>query len=218
MSLFGKKRVPDAVIDLFFPRCCPFCGKITDGALLCPSCAAALPITGEHPTVEGTYGRCAAPLYYERQVRDALLAFKFHGRMGGLDCFGEMLADCAAGSFAGEFDTVTWVPVSDKRRKARGFDQSYELCRAACRHWGVEPVATLRKVWDNPPQSGITAPEERRANVLGVYEAMAENVWGRRILLFDDVLTTGATMTECARMLRESGAAEVVCLTLCRVR
>ena len=218
MSLLGKKTVRDAVMDLLFPRRCPFCGKITDGALLCTACAAVLPVTGEHPTAEGTYGRCAAPLYYERQVRDALLAFKFHGRMGGLDCFGEMLADCAAGSFPGEFDTVTWVPVSDKRKRERGFDQSYELCRAACRHWGVEPVAALRKVWDNPPQSGITAPEERRANVLGAYEPGAETVWGRRILLVDDVLTTGATMAECARVLRESGAAEVVCLTLCRVR
>lgn len=218
MSLLGKKTVRDAVMDLLFPRRCPFCGKITDGALLCTACAAVLPVTGEHPTAEGTYGRCAAPLYYERQVRDALLAFKFHGRMGGLDCFGEMLADCAAGSFPGEFDTVTWVPVSDKRKRERGFDQSYELCRAACRHWGVEPVAALRKVWDNPPQSGITAPEERRANVLGAYEPVAEKVWGRRILLVDDVLTTGATMAECARVLRESGAAEVVCLTLCRVR
>ena len=82
MSLLGKKTVRDAVMDLLFPRRCPFCGKITDGALLCTACAAVLPVTGEHPTAEGTYGRCAAPLYYERQVRDALLAFKFHGRMG----------------------------------------------------------------------------------------------------------------------------------------
>ena len=206
------------VLDLLFPHRCPFCGAVTGRRLLCARCAADLPITGEHPVTEGPYGRCAAPLYYERQVRDALLEFKFHGQMGGLDCFGEMLADCAAGSFPGEFDTVSWVPVSSKRRKTRGFDQAYELCRATCRAWGVKPVPTLRKIWDNPPQSGIRAAEERRANVLGVYEAIGENVWGRRILLVDDVLTTGATMSECARVLRESGAAEVVCLALGRVR
>ena len=205
-------------LDLLFPRRCPFCGRVTGGELLCAPCAAALPITGEHPAAEGTFGRCAAPLYYERQVRDALLDFKFRGKMGGVDCFGELLADCAAGSFAGEFDTVSWVPVSEQRRRERGFDQAYELCRAACRHWGVEPTPTLHKVWDNPPQSGIHAPEERRANVLGVYEAIPPNVWGRRILLVDDILTTGATLTECARVLRESGAAEVVCLTLGRKR
>lgn len=209
----------DQVLELLFPHRCPFCGAVTEGgALLCAPCAADLPITGEHPLVEGSFGRCAAPLYYERAVRKAVLAFKFHGKMGALDCFGDLLADCAAGSFAGEFDTVSWVPVSDQRRRERGFDQSFELCRAACRHWGVEPTPTLRKIWHNPPQSGITAPEERRANVLGVYEAIAPNVWGRRILLIDDVFTTGATMAECARVLRESGAAEVVCLTLGRKR
>ena len=207
------------IMDLLFPRRCPFCGKVTEsGALLCAPCAESLPITGEHPAVEGTFGRCAAPLYYEHQVRDALLDFKFRGKMGGLDCFGELLSDCAAGSFPGEFDTVSWVPVSEKRKKERGFDQAYELCRAACCHWDVKPTPTLRKIWDNPPQSGIRAPEERRANVLGVYEAIAENVWGRRILLIDDILTTGATMSECSRVLRESGAAEVVCLTLGRKR
>jgi ComF family protein len=209
----------NGLLELLFPRRCPFCGKVTEGgALLCAACAAALPVTGDRAVVEGSFGRCASPLYYEGRMREALLAFKFRGRMGGLDCFGELLADCAAASFSGEFDTVSWVPVSEKRKKERGFDQAYELCRAACRAWGVEPTPTLRKVWHNPPQSGIHAPEERRANVLGAYEAIAENVWGRRILLIDDILTTGATMSECARVLRENGAAEVVCLTLGRKR
>ena len=207
------------LFDLLFPRRCPFCGRVTEGgALLCAKCAAELPVTGEHPVVEGTFGRCASPLYYEGQVREALLRFKFRGGLGSTDCFGELLCDCAAGAFSGEFDTVSWVPVSDKRRRERGFDQSFELCRAACRHWGVEPTPTLRKTVHTKPQSGIHDAAERRANVLGVYEAIAPNVWGRKILLVDDILTTGATLTECARVLRECGAAEVVCLTLGRVR
>lgn len=205
-------------MDFFFPRHCPFCGRVSGGALLCPSCADRLPTTGENAVAEGTYGRCAAPLYYSGAVRKAVLRFKFRGDLAGLDCFGYLLADCAAASFPGEFDTVSWVPVSRRRLRERGFDQAYELCRSACRHWGVEPVETLRKTLETPPQSGITADEERRANVLGAYEAVAPNVWGRRILLVDDVLTSGATMSECARVLRESGAAEVLCLTLGRAR
>lgn len=214
-----KQTFGAAVMNLLFPRHCPFCGHIAPrGQMLCKTCADALPITGEHPLQEGPWGRCASPLHYKGQVRDAVLNFKFRGKMGGLDCFGELLADCAAGSFPGEFDTVTWVPVSPQRKKERGFDQSYELCRAACRHWGVEPTPTLRKIYHNQPQSGLSDAAERRGNVLGVYEPIPENVWGRRILLIDDVLTTGATMNECARVLRECGAAEVVCLTLCRVQ
>ena len=207
------------VLDILFPRRCPFCGKVTDGgALLCAKCKDNLPVTGEHPVVEGTFGRCASPLYYEDAVREALLRFKFRGGLGSTDCFGDLLCSCAAEAFPGEFDTVSWVPVSDKRRRERGFDQSFELCRAACRHWGVEPTPTLRKTVHTKPQSGIDDAAERRANVLGVYEAIAPNVWGRKILLVDDILTTGATLTECARVLRENGAAEVVCLTLGRKR
>ena len=208
----------EKVLELLFPRRCPFCGKVTGGALLCAACAAKLPVTDLQPVQEMTFARCAAPLYYEQSVRDALLDFKFHSRSGGLDCFGELLAQCAAAAFAGEFDTVSWVPVSDKRRRQRGFDQSYELCRAVCRHWDTKPVATLRKVYHNRPQSGISAAEERRANVLGVYEPIPEHIWGRRILLVDNILTTGATLGECVRVLRENGAAEVVCLTLARKR
>ena len=212
-----KQTFGAAVMDLLFPRRCPFCGRVLSrGQMLCRGCADALPITGEHPLQEGAWGRCAAPLHYQGRVRDAVLDFKFRGKMSGLDYFGWLLADCAAGSFAGEFDTVTWVPVSPQRKKERGFDQSYQLCRAACRHWDIEPLPTLRKVYHNRPQSGLSDAAERRGNVLGVYEPIAENVWGRRILLVDDVLTTGATMAECARVLRECGAAEVVCLTLCR--
>lgn len=205
-------------MDFFFPRRCPFCQKVTDGELLCRRCGDTLPFTGERAMVEGAFGVCASPLYYEEQVRQALLRLKFQARLGGLDCMGELLAQCAAEHFSGRFDTVTWVPVSRKRLRQRGFDQAFELCRSTCRLWGVEPVQTLHKVWDNPPQSGLTAAEERRANVLGVYEADAAQVCGRKILLLDDVLTTGATLSECARVLREAGAAEVVCLTLCRVR
>lgn len=213
-----KKTFTAAVLDLLFPRRCPFCGRVSGGALLCRDCADALHFTGEHPVVEGTFGRAAAPLYYDDRARRAVLDLKFHGRTGGLDCFGELLADCAAASFPGQFDTVTWVPVSRERKRERGYDQAYELCRAACRFWDVEPVETLRKVWHNPPQSGIHEPEKRRANVLGVYEPVPQHIWGRRILLIDDVLTTGATVGECARVLRENGAAEVLCLTLCRAQ
>ena len=213
-----KKNLWELLKDFFFPRRCPFCGRSCGGALLCSRCAAELPFTGEHAVVEGSFGRCASPLYYENRVRTAVLALKFSGRLGGLDCFGDLLAQCAAEHFAGQFDTVTWVPVSPQRKKERGFDPSYELCRGACRHWGVEPVPALRKIWHNQPQSGLKDAAQRRGNVLGVYEPIPENIWGRRILLVDDVLTTGATMGECARVLRENGAAEVVCLTLCRRR
>lgn len=206
--------------ELLFPRKCPFCGKPTGKKLLCDNCRRDLPYTGQNALRRGAiYGRCAVPLYYESGVRRAVLDLKFHGAVGGLDCFGELLASCAAEQFPGEFDAVTWVPISENRLRHRGYDQARCLAESTCTHWGVRPTATLRKIVDNVPQSGLRDIAERRGNVLGVYEVVSvPDIAGRRWLLVDDVLTTGATMGECARMLREAGAAEVVCLALATPR
>ena len=80
------------------------------------------------------------------------------------------MAEKAAEVYADRFDAVTWVPVSKQRLKKRGFDQSRMLCASLCVDWHTEPQETLRKVRDNPAQSGIGDPAERRANVLGAYE------------------------------------------------
>ncbi|MEE0563908.1 MAG: ComF family protein [Oscillospiraceae bacterium] len=209
-------RLQKQLGNFLFPRKCPFCGTVTGGRLLCGSCERTLPYTGENALRQGTFGRCVSPLYYTGPVREAILRFKFQGRTGGLDCFGRLMADCAARWYPGEFDTVTWVPVSRKRLRQRGFDQSRLLAASLCVDWHVAPVETLRKAVDNPAQSGLTDAEHRRANVLGVYEALPENVRDKRLLLIDDIVTTGSTLTECVRVLREAGAADVVCLTLAR--
>lgn len=203
------------ILDFFFPRHCPFCGAPVGKELLCQKCRTALPFTNEHALHTGTFGKCAAPLYYEDKVRDAILQYKFKAKLGGLNCFGMLMAECAAEQYSGEFDAITWVPVSKKRLKKRGFDQTRYLTGAMCVDWHVTPIETLRKVVDNPAQSSLESAEERRANVLGVYEAVnVEQFRGKRLLLVDDILTTGATLGECVRVLKEAGAAEVMCLTL----
>jgi ComF family protein len=209
-------RLSRSVMDFFFPRRCPFCGRPVGKELLCAACERELPFTGEQAVRRGAlYGRCASPLYYEGAVRQALLDFKFHGKLGGLNCFGSLMAQCAAEHYSGAFDAVTWVPVSAKRLKKRGFDQARYLAGSLCVDWHVPPEETLRKTADNPPQSGIRDAAARRANVLGMYEPVhPERIAGRRWLLVDDILTTGATLGECARVLREAGAADVLCLTL----
>ena len=205
------------MLDLFFPRHCPFCGRIVGRELLCGTCKASLPYCGEVRT--GGFGRCAAPLYYEGAVREAILAFKFKGKLEALDCFGSLMAQTAAEAFSGAFDAVTWAPVSRKRLRQRGYDQARLLCASLCVDWHVEPQETLRKVRDNPAQSGLEDAAARRANVLGVYEAVKPaDIAGKRFLLVDDILTTGATLGECVRVLKAAGAADVVCLTLTATR
>ena len=206
-------------MNLLFPPKCPFCGKVQDVPGICPDCEKDLPwIPGAEALREGPGGlRCAGAVWYEKTVRDALLRLKFQGASEIAEPLGELIARCAAEQFGGEFDTVTWVPVSKKRLRKRGYDQSELLARSACRVWDNQPVRLLEKKVDNPAQSGIHDGAARRANVLGVYEAVGD-VAGKRILLIDDICTTGATLIECTRVLEDAGAEQVVCVAVALTR
>ena len=213
------KHLPEALVNLFFPPKCPFCGKVLDTPDICPACEKALPWTAEAEGLrQGAGGLCcAALLWYEDLAREGLLRFKFHGSSAAAEALGGLVARCAAERFSGEFDTVTWVPVSKKRLRQRGYDQARLLAESACRRWDTKPVALLRKVADNPAQSGLTEAAARRANVLGVYEALPEAA-GKRVLLIDDICTTGATLTECVRVLKDGGAESVACAAVALTR
>lgn len=210
----------DAILDLLFPPKCVFCQELTEGGLICPKCAAALPETGDAAVRELSAGfRCAAPLYYEGIARESLLRFKFHDRGHYARGCAPLLAQTAALELGDCFDFVSWTPVSRKRLRERGYDQAELLARELCRLWETEPVRTLQKSVHTPAQSGIAEAEKRRANVLGVYEAVNRPQWaGKRILLVDDILTTGATLREAARTLTLAGAAEVTALTVAMAR
>lgn len=206
-------KLLDMLLDLVFPVKCPFCGKVQDVPGICPACMKSLPWTDE------AYGLreldpglfCAAPLWYDGPVREGIRRFKFRGGVGAAGPLGELIAQVTAERFSGEFDVVTWVPVSAKRLRQRGYDQARLLAESACKLWGVTPEPLLRKIRDNPAQSSLESVEERRKNTEGVYES-AGNSSGKRILLIDDVCTTGSTLSSCASVLREAGAAEIVCV------
>lgn len=212
------------VRELFYPRRCCACMKVLlpweSG--FCDACKRQLPWVEEGkiqaPLLPHEL-RCAAPLWYEEGARQAVLRLKFREGSWVADILGVLLAECAASYCAGDFDCVTWVPVGRKRLRQRGFDQAQLLAACACRLWETEPVAMLRKVTDNPPQSGIQDPAARRANVLGVYDPInTDKILRSRILLVDDVCTTGATLEECARVLMEAGAADVTAVTVAKTR
>ena len=209
-------RLLDSLAALLFPPHCAFCGKVGVQGV-CSECEKALPYCKTPLHERAEIGACLAPLKYEGIVREALLSYKFHAGQSRCTGFGDVLAQAAAEHFGGEFDLVTYVPVSKKRKQKRGYDQSYLLARETCRHWDTAPAALLQKTKDNVAQSSLSSREERQKNVAGVYAAVnEEKIRGARILLIDDILTTGATLGECVRVLREAGAADVVCATLAR--
>ena len=205
-----------AITDLLFPPKCMFCRKILrggDGAA-CKACEAEL--TGHDGVRTGTYfSRCVIPMAYEGKVRDAIIRFKFQDQPGYATEFGRILAKCIQNAFAGQYDLITWIPVSGERLKKRGYDQAMLLAMAAALELGDVAVETLRKTADNPAQSSLTDAAARKTNVQGAYTVPEpELIEGKRVLLIDDIITTGSTLDEASRTLLASGASEVLAAAL----
>ena len=214
--------IVSSFLDIFFPPKCIFCGKIvpSKGERICPRCKSALPYTGSHPSQKGHFfSLCVAPLYYEDEVRESLIRYKFGGAPGYGRTYGTMMAECISKELEGRWDILSWVPLSAKRYKERGYDQAKILAEAVGAELGAKPISCLKKVKHIPKQATMGSPEKRRANISGAYIVInREAVEGKRILLIDDIITSGSTLGECARMLRSSGAAEVICAAVARSR
>lgn len=210
------------LLDLLFPPKCVFCDRLLEapGSPVCPTCARDLPaVEPDKPLLRAGGFDCAAAFYYEDMVKTAVHALKFQNRPGRAAVLGRYIAQAAAERLPGRFDAVTFVPVSPVRRFQRGYDQSQLLARAAAEAWGLQPLSLLRKVRHTRPQSTLRAPEERRANALGAYAPVRPAAGaGRRLLLVDDVCTTGSTLSACAETLLAAGAADVVCAVLAVAR
>ncbi len=113
------------------------------------------------------------------------------------------------------YDVLTYIPVAPLRKYRRSYDQVELIAQAVAKELDTTLVPTLRKIRNTPPQSGFKDVSQRRANVLGVYRVKnADLVREKRILLLDDVITTGATASECARVLLTAGAKEVYCAAM----
>lgn len=189
------------LLDLVAPRVCPAC----DGALpageagFCGACAPLLD-PGERA------GRAVAAYVYGGPMADAILALKYGGRAEHAAVLGRLLAERAV-ELAGSVDAVVPVPLHPARLRERGFNQSALLARPVASALAVPLVTSdLRRVRDTPPQASLTAGA-RATNVRGAFLALRAPA--SRVLLVDDVRTTGATLEACARALRAAGARRV---------
>ena len=196
-----------------FPSKCVLCRKVlkeneTD---LCRECRAHTPEFSKQTKKLPYLAGWTALWYYEGDVRRSILRFKFYNARSYAETYGRLLAMKLLQEET-EFDLLTWAPISRMRKWRRGYDQVELIAQAVGKELGIAPVATLKKRRNNPPQSGIRDAARRRANVFGVYQVLdPQQISGKRILLLDDIMTTGATAGECARMLLTDGAKEVYC-------
>ena len=216
-------RRTDWALDLLFPPKCPYCQGVLEGSYV-PACSQCQPVL---PWLVGAQGErkvdftagCLSPLAYRGKVVESIHRFKFSGRASYARAYGILVAQCVRDHWQEPLDAVTWVPLSRPRRRQRGYDQAKLLAQWTARELELPLLGMLDKVRDIPPQSGIQDDAQRRANVLGAYQLRPKaRPEGLRLLLVDDVVTSGATLGECARLLAGGGAKRVVCAALAQAR
>ncbi len=233
----------EALLDLCFPPRCLGCGVLLPAPgrfFFCLCCGENLvPIREPICTCCGRMLRSAAGgnrlcglclagnrhfdlaralFLYKGPLLPPLHAFKYLGDRSCLSSFAAAMERWPFGADLGEIDWLLPVPLAAGRLRERGFNQALELARALFPAWRARiRIDLLRRVGERPPQTSL-AGAARRRNVKGVFEAEAsESLRGKTVLLVDDVYTTGATVSECARVLRRAGAGMVRVFTLARV-
>jgi len=229
-----------SVLDLLFPPLClgcrqpvadsGFCGdcwsKLTflDGPA-CACCGIPFPVALEGENLcaaclakPPSFDRARAIMAYDDNSRGAILALKHADRLELVPGFARWLARSGQQLIA-DSDVIVPVPLHPSRLWRRRYNQSAELGRKLARDWKLQfdPFALVRSR-ATPSQGAMASAKARRRNVLSAFKVpQPGRVAGKRLLLLDDVLTTGATAEACARALKRAGAARVHVLALARV-
>ncbi|MFA5451195.1 MAG: ComF family protein [Dehalococcoidales bacterium] len=217
------------VLDFLFPPKCTSCGRegkyICDGCLnlvvhvkppVCPICI--LPVTGNRKCdcrFWQSLDRLNSPYVFQGTIRKAVIQFKFHNLRAIAPFLATLLYRYLA-SRTIPFDVLVPVPLHKKRLRERGYNQSLILARELGRLTGAPCEPALTRNRHTPSQVDSNNASQRRNNVNGAFICGNNTVEGKKILLIDDVATTGATLDSCAHSLKKAGASTVQALTLAR--
>lgn len=181
---------------------------VTDENNVCEVCMASLEPFDTVIKIGDIDGMKAA-FIYDGVIKQAIMNFKYNGRK----YIAKPLAQFMEADDRWNIDFVTFVPITEKKKRKRGYNQSEELARHFCNRTGLQLRGDiLTKVRDTDSQTKLTR-EQRRANLKGAFKAM-ERIKGLSVLLIDDVITTGSTALECAHMLKRAGAKRVYVLAV----
>jgi competence protein ComFC len=225
-----KSILNNFLLDILFPKFCLCCKR--EGSYLCQDCLSVLEIMEnsfclcENPVRLAETGKCRkcqrrqlAGLYFavsykNNLVKNLIHQFKYEPYIKGLSVSLALIIithfDLIQKNFEQGDYVLIPVPLAKKRLKGRGFNQSEEIAKELSGRLGIPLFSdALLKIKSTAPQTEL-AKEERLENIRGVFSVEnAEKIKNKKILLVDDVYTTGSTMEECSRILKDSGAKEV---------
>lgn len=205
--------VIDSLLDLIYPPRCMLCRRVLkDGEHdFCCKCESELGrFRNSEVRRDVKYVRlCVAPFNYKDELRASFHRYKF----GSVTAYGRIYADFIAKSIDENqisCDIISWVPLDNKGLRRRGYDQSEIIARALADKLNIPCEKLLEKVRKTKRQSSLNDREARRKNVSGAYRCVVkEELLGKRVLIVDDIVTTGSTLGECALQLSRNGCNEI---------
>lgn len=212
-------------LDLLFPRYCIGCGR--EGDFICAKCRVSLPFItppvcekcGRTLLGEQQCNRCIegqneidgvrAPFAFEGLIRQSVHMLKYQNIKALAETFAVFLYNCLK-SNALSVDTLVPVPLHSKRLRERGYNQSGLLARELGKLSGLPVIEDhLIRYLYTPPQAQSSGVGERRNNIMNAFKCLDNKLQGKRVLLVDDVATSGSTLNTCARELKSNGAKSV---------
>jgi predicted amidophosphoribosyltransferase len=201
--------VLQSVVAALLPARCPGCGRAAEP--ICPACERGLRPAYPAPPPAGV-DRWAAPFAYEGAARELVARAKYRHARSAVPWLATAMAETAEVRDLAAVDAVTWPPTTRARRRDRGFDPAETLARLVAGRLDRPSAGLLRRT-GGEAQTGRPSLERRRGGPR--FTATARGV-PARVLLVDDVATTGATLQAAALALRTAGARSVVALTAAR--
>lgn len=204
------------ILDFLFPPRCPLCDAYVPTSGLCAPCLAK--VLRPHrpdlpPALAASAGECFAATPYHDGVQPLIRDLKYRGKRSLLPALNVILTASDIPLPDG-IDFAVPVPLHAEKERERGFNQAEEIFRAYLAARAIPMRHALSRTKETPPLYGLS-PREREAALQNAFtHERAIPVAGRHILLLDDILTTGATLTACARVLKQAGAAQIDLLVL----
>ena len=210
----------DFLLNLIYPNVCGFCGKIDENCL-CKECEDKVNrdlIYGTEDIKDKFFEKQIFLANYDGEFRNNILLYKFGDKSFMYKTFSKLiLKNKKICDTLKSYDIIMEVPIHKKRRAERGYNQSELIAKEIAKNIKeIKYESILIKIKNNERQSNLNK-EDRTENVKNVYEVKNKQIIdGKRVILFDDIYTTGNTVNECSRILKENNAKEILVLTLAK--